>query len=89
MHVAVTINRLPGGTTHEAGQIGNSAALQIIDLLDGKNNHYDISIYGDECTISASSFNEKGLLKSSGFCWSSKMKRWACKVQLSIDVTYY
>jgi phage recombination protein Bet len=57
-------------------QITDDAALQIIDLLEGKHIPYDIITDGDETTISASSFNEKDLLKSSGFRWSSDLKRW-------------
>ncbi|NVN91871.1 MAG: phage recombination protein Bet [Desulfuromonadales bacterium] len=63
----------------EAGQIADSAALQIIDLLEGKHIPYDISMDGEEGTIAASSFNEKELLKSNGFRWSSEMKRWVYK----------
>lgn len=58
------------------GQITDEAALQIIDLLEGKHIPYDVSIDDDEGTISASSFNEKELLKSNGFRWSSDQKRW-------------
>jgi phage recombination protein Bet len=63
----------------ESGQIADSQALQIIDLLEGKHIPYDINIDGEEGTISASSFNEKELLKSNGFRWSSEMKRWVYK----------
>jgi len=58
------------------GQITNDLALQVIDLLEGKHISYDIAIDGTEGTISASSFNEKELLKASGFRWSSEQKRW-------------
>ncbi len=68
----------PPGTV-EAGEISNDAALQIIDLLEGKHIPYDISVDGNEGTISASSFNEKELLKSSGFRWSSEQRRWVYK----------
>ena len=66
----------PGSAT---GQITDENALQIIDLLEGKHIPYDISIDGEEGSITASSFNEKELLKSSGFRWSSEMKRWVYK----------
>ena len=62
-----------------SGQINNDAALQVIDLLEGKHIPYDIRIDGEEGTISASSFNEKELLKSTGFRWSSEHKRWTYK----------
>jgi phage recombination protein Bet len=63
----------------EAGQITDDGALNVIDLLEGKHIPYDINIDGDEGTIFASSFNEKELLKSSGFRWSSDQKRWTYK----------
>lgn len=62
--------------TAPSGQITDDNALQIIDLLEGKHIPYDISIDGNEFTIAASSFNEKELLKASGFRWSSEMKQW-------------
>lgn len=63
----------------ETGQITDSAALEIIDLLEGKHIPYDISFDGEEGTIAASSFNEKELLKSNGFRWSSEQRRWVYK----------
>jgi hypothetical protein len=50
--------------------------LQLIDLLEGKHIPYDLVFDGEEGVISASSFNEKELLKSSGFRWSTEQKRW-------------
>ena len=50
--------------------------MQVIDLLEGKRIAYEVSIDGDNGIISADSFNEKELLKASGFRWSSEHKRW-------------
>ncbi len=61
------------------GQITDDVALQIIDLLEGKHISYDVIIEGEEGIISASSFNEKDLLKASGFRWSTDQKRWVYK----------
>ena len=61
------------------GQITDDKTLQLIDLLEGKHIAYDINIDGNQGMISASSFNEKELLKSSGFRWSSDLKRWTYK----------
>lgn len=58
------------------GQIVNELTLQLIDILEGKHIPYDLSFEGNEGIISASSFNEKELLKSSGFRWSTEQKRW-------------
>jgi len=60
--------------------ITDDVALQVIDLLEAKHIAYDIHSNGIEGTIfSASSFNEKELLKASGFRWSSDQKRWLFK----------
>lgn len=61
------------------GRITDEKALEVIDLLEGKHISYDIIIDGDEGVISASSFNEKELLKATGFRWSSEEKRWLFK----------
>jgi phage recombination protein Bet len=58
------------------GQIVHEPTLQLIDLLEGKHIPYDLVFDGEEGIISASSFNEKELLKSSGFRWSTEQKRW-------------
>lgn len=63
----------------EDDRIMDDDALQVIDLLEGKHIPYDIRIDGSDGIISASSFNEKELLKSSGFRWSSDQKRWIYK----------
>lgn len=57
----------------------DEVALQVLDLLDGKNISYDIIIEGIDGVISANSFNEKEVLKSSGFRWSPDQKRWIYK----------
>ena len=56
-------------------------ALEVIALLDGKHISYDISIEGLDGIISAKSYDEKELLKSSGFRWSPDTKRWIYKFQ--------
>ncbi|MFZ2948969.1 MAG: phage recombination protein Bet [Desulfuromonadaceae bacterium] len=61
------------------GEVTDDAALQVIEVLEGKNIPYDVRINGVEGTISASSFNEKELLKSFGFRWSPEQKCWAFK----------
>jgi len=62
-------------------QIQDGAALEIIALLDGKHISYDIIIEGINGIISAQSYNEKELLKSSGFRWSPDLKKWQYKFQ--------
>jgi|GEM_PF-2256603 len=57
----------------------DEVALQVLDLLDGKNISYDTIIEGIDGIISANSFNEKEVLKSSGFRWSPDQKRWIYK----------
>lgn len=57
----------------------DEVALQVLDLLDGKNISYDIIIEGIDGVINANSFNEKEVLKSSGFRWSPDQKRWIFK----------
>ncbi len=57
----------------------DEVALQVLDLLDGKNISYDIIVDGIDGVISANSFNEKEVLKSSGFRWSPDQKRWIYK----------
>ena len=54
----------------------DDCALQVIDLLEGKSINYAVTIDGDDGIISANSFDQKELLKSSGFRWSSDQKRW-------------
>lgn len=63
----------------ERAQVIDDAALLVIELLEGKHIPYDISIEGIDGLISAKSFNEKELLKTSGFRWSSDLKRWIYK----------
>lgn len=59
--------------THTSG-ITDSAAQEIIALLEGRNIPYDLDL---ECGyISAKSFAHKELLKSSGFKWSPEVKAW-------------
>jgi len=57
----------------------DEVALQVLDLLDGRNISYDIIMEGIDGIISANSFNEKEVLKSSGFRWSPDQKRWIYK----------
>jgi len=61
------------------GEVVDDIAQQVIDLLDLKHIAYDISIEGGEGVISANSFNEKDLLKATGFRWSPDSKRWIFK----------
>jgi len=60
-------------------QVIDDVALQVIDILEGKNISYDIILDGVDGIISANSFDYKDLLKSSGFRWSSDRKRWIYK----------
>lgn len=60
-------------------QIVDDVALQVIDLLESRNISYDIIIDGIDGIISANSFDQKDLLKSSGFRWSPDPKRWVYK----------
>jgi hypothetical protein len=64
---------------HPKEQVIDDVALQVIELLDAKNISYDVSIEDLDGIISASSYNEKDLLKSSGFRWSPDAKRWIFK----------
>lgn len=61
------------------GQVIDDIALQVIDLLDSKHIAYDIILDGNDGVLSANSFTEKELLKSSGFRWSPDTKRWVFK----------
>ena len=56
-------------------------ALEVIALLDGKHISYDITVEGINGIISAKSYDEKELLKSTGFRWSPDSKRWVYKFQ--------
>ena len=60
-------------------QVIDDVALQVIDLLEGKQIAYDIILDGIDGIISANSFDEKTLLKASGFRWSPDTKRWVYK----------
>jgi phage recombination protein Bet len=66
-------------TPSRQGQVVDDVALQVIDLLEAKHISFDINIEGGEGVISANSFNEKDLLKASGFRWSPDTKRWVYK----------
>ena len=57
-------------------QVVDDVALQVMDLLDSKHIPYDILIDGIDGIISANSYDQKELLKSSGFRWSRDTKRW-------------
>ncbi|MBW4056986.1 MAG: phage recombination protein Bet [Proteobacteria bacterium] len=57
----------------------DEVARHLIDLLDGKHISYEVTINGSDGIISAKSFDEKELLKSSGFRWSTDAKRWIFK----------
>ena len=61
------------------GQVVDDIALQVMDLLDSKHIAYDIILEGIDGILSANSFSEKELLKSSGFRWSPDTKRWVFK----------
>lgn len=54
-------------------------ARKIIELLKSRNIVHDITLTGNEGLIAAKSYNEKDLLKSSGFKWSTESKRWHYK----------
>lgn len=54
-------------------------ARKVIQLLEAMHIPYNISVDGIDGIISAKSFNEKDLLKSSGFGWSPDQKRWIYK----------
>ena len=60
-------------------QVIDDIALQVIDLLDSKHIAYDVILDGNDGMLSANSFTEKELLKSSGFRWSPDTKRWVFK----------
>ena len=60
-------------------QVIDDIALQVIDLLDSKHIAYDVILDGSDGVLSANSFTEKELLKSSGFRWSPDTKRWVFK----------
>lgn len=65
--------------TPKTGQVVDDMTLQLIDLLEAKHISYDITLEGADGMISANSFNEKDLLKASGFRWSPDQKRWVYK----------
>ncbi len=60
-------------------QVIDDIALQVMDLLDSKHIAYDVILDGIDGMLSANSFTEKELLKSSGFRWSPDTKRWVFK----------
>ena len=60
-------------------RVKNDQALEIIDLLEGKQIAYDVMLRGGDVLILANSFNEKELLKAHGFRWLSEQKRWGYK----------
>ena len=57
----------------------DEVARHLIELLDGKHISYEVTINGGDGILSAKSFDEKELLKSSGFRWSTDAKRWLFK----------
>ena len=69
----------PPSPTHD--KVIDAVALEVIALLDGKHISYDITIEGLDGLISAKSYDEKELLKSTGFRWSPDTKRWIYKFQ--------
>jgi phage recombination protein Bet len=69
----------PPEPAHE--KVIDAVALEVIALLDGKHISYDITIEGIDGIISAKSYDEKELLKSTGFRWSPDTKRWIYKFQ--------
>jgi len=69
-------NLLATDTGSENREVFDEAASKIIELLEGKQIPYDITIKGNDGVIAAKSFNEKDLLKANNFKWSSDQKRW-------------
>lgn len=69
-------NLLATDTGSENREVFDEAASKIIELLEGKQIPYDITINGNDGIIAAKSFNEKDLLKANNFKWSSDQKRW-------------
>lgn len=60
----------------EHAEVIDADARKIIQLLEAMHIPYNVTIDGLDGTISAKSFNEKDLLKSSGFRWATEQKRW-------------
>ena len=52
----------------------DSVASEIICLLEGRNIPYDLDV--ENGIISAKSYNERQLLKDSGFKWNADTKSW-------------
>ena len=69
----------PEPPSSASGEVIDDVALEVINLLEAKLIPYDVALDGVEGTISASSFNDKDLLRASGFRWSSDLKRWIFK----------
>lgn len=63
----------------EHAEVIDVDARKIIQLLEAMHIPYNVTIDGLDGTISAKSFNEKDLLKSSGFRWATEQKRWIYK----------
>lgn len=66
-------------TLPEHAEVIAADARKVLHLLEAMHIPYDITINGLDGIISAKSFNEKELLKSSGFRWSADQKRWMYK----------
>ena len=62
-------------------KIHDEEAQRLMALLDAKHVSYDTIIEGCMGFISAKSYEEKELLKASGFRWSADTKRWVYKFQ--------
>ena len=69
----------PDPPATKINQVIDAVALEVIALLDARHISYDIILDGINGIISANSFDEKELLKSSGFRWSPDTKRWVFK----------
>lgn len=60
----------------KSASVTSSVAQEIIALLEGKNIPYNIETEGNSGFITATSYRDKDLLKSSGFKWNSDVKAW-------------
>ena len=59
--------------------VENSVASEVICLLEGRNIPYDIDRQAG--IVSAKSYNERQLLKESGFRWNGDTKSWIFKFE--------
>jgi len=75
----VTSEEAKAETQPESSKVKDDAALKVIELLTARKISYDIAIDGIDGFITAKSYNDKEVLKSSGFRWSSDRKCWVYK----------